>query len=161
MSTHVQTKPERSQLRILLVDDHELVRSAIKGTMQLRDGFDVVGEASTADEALELAPDLAPDILVMDIDMPGMICFDAVRKLRKPLPDMRVIFLSAYDSGTEENDELCNNIPGPQCGGDGFDEADGEGYVVPHAGLHGEAELERKLYSWGDPVAMVTIRMMR
>lgn len=73
----------------------------------------------------------------------------------------QVIYLSAYDAGTEENDESCDNIPGPQCGGEGFNEADGEGFVVPHAGIHGEAELKGKLYSWGDPVAMVTIRVSK
>ncbi len=71
----------------------------------------------------------------------------------------QVIMLRAYDAGTEANDETCGNIPGPQCGGEGYNAAGGEGYVVPHAGIHGEAELQRQLYSWGDPVAMVTIRV--
>ncbi len=70
----------------------------------------------------------------------------------------RIIDLRAYDSGTELNDEVCTNIPGPQCAGAGFDEADGEGHVAPHAGIHGEGELSRRTYNWGNPVARITIR---
>jgi hypothetical protein len=69
-------------------------------------------------------------------------------------------YLNAYDAGTEENDELCASIPGPQCGGEGFNEEAGEGFVAPHAGLHGEGELSRQAYGWGDPVAKVTIRVV-
>lgn len=72
-----------------------------------------------------------------------------------------VFRLSAYDAGSEANDELCANIPGPQCGGEGFNPEDGEGYVAPHAGIHGEAELTRRAYSWGEPVAIVTVRIVR
>lgn len=82
--------------RVLLVDDHELVRSAVKRAVQARTGFEVVGEAADAGGALELALQVRPDILLMDIDMPGMICFDAVCRMLTQLPDLRVIFLSAY-----------------------------------------------------------------
>lgn len=67
-------------------------------------------------------------------------------------------FLNAYDAGTELNDETCASIPGPICGGEGFNAVGGEGFVVPHAGIHGEGELSRRAYNWGDPVAKVTVR---
>lgn len=82
--------------KILLVDDHELVRSAVKGMLDRDDAFEVVGEAGSADEALTVVGDLAPDIVVMDIDMPGMICFGAVAQMRTSLPDLKVVFLSAF-----------------------------------------------------------------
>lgn len=82
--------------RILLVDDHELVRAALAGALRRQKGFEVVAQASSADEALLAAARCKPDILVMDIDMPGMICFDAVAKMRPALPGLRVIFLSAF-----------------------------------------------------------------
>ncbi len=82
--------------RILLVDDHELVRSALREMLDRDEKFEVVGEASNAGEALATADHCAPDILVMDIDMPGMICFDAVKQMRLKLPDLAVIFLSAF-----------------------------------------------------------------
>ncbi len=82
--------------KIMLVDDHELVRSAIKAMLDRDAAFDVVGEASSADEALEVLASAKPEILVMDIDMPGMICFTAVQEMRRKLPDLSVIFLSAF-----------------------------------------------------------------
>ena len=68
-------------------------------------------------------------------------------------------YLRAHDAGTEINDELCASIPGPQCGGDGFNEEGGEGFVTPHPGIHGEAELGRMAYDWSDPVARVTVHV--
>jgi hypothetical protein len=70
-------------------------------------------------------------------------------------------YLHAYDAGTEENDEMCVHIPGPQCGGEGYNAEAGEGFVVPHAGIHGEGELSRRAYGWGAPVAKVTVREVR
>ena len=82
--------------RILLVDDHELVRSALREMLDRDASFEVVGEAANAGQAIELASTCAPDILIMDIDMPGMICFDAVKQMRSKLPELAVIFLSAF-----------------------------------------------------------------
>ncbi len=67
-------------------------------------------------------------------------------------------YLSPYDAGTEVNDEVCTSIPGPQCGGEGFNAEGGEGFVAPHAGIHGEGELSRMAYDWGEPVARVSVR---
>jgi len=97
-SLHPHTPSSRmtDSQKILLVDDHELVRSALKGMLDRDDAFEVVGEASSADEALVVVGEFAPDIVVMDIDMPGMICFGAVAQMRATLPDLKVIFLSAF-----------------------------------------------------------------
>ncbi|HKJ17659.1 MAG TPA: spondin domain-containing protein [Xanthomonadales bacterium] len=64
----------------------------------------------------------------------------------------------AYDSGTEENDELCANIPGPVCGGEGFGLDDGEGYVYISQGMQGVGDLEADTYDWRNPVAYIQIR---
>ena len=82
--------------RILLVDDHELVRSALRGMLDRDVAFEVVGEAANAEEALELAVTCKPDILVIDIDMPGMICFDAAERISRMRNAARVVFLSAF-----------------------------------------------------------------
>ena len=73
------------------------------------------------------------------------------------------IFLSAYDAGTEMNDEDCANIPGPlSCGGgEGYNPDPGEGFVYPHPGTHGENGISAEEFSWADPVAMVTIRVVK
>jgi DNA-binding NarL/FixJ family response regulator len=82
------------QLRIMLVDDHALVRSAIRQALEAPD-VTVVGEARSAEEALELAPRLRPDVLLLDIDLPGLSGIEAVRELAPRLPDTRVIMLTA------------------------------------------------------------------
>jgi DNA-binding NarL/FixJ family response regulator len=80
-------------LRIMLVDDHALVRSAIRQALEAPDVI-VVGEASSAEEALELAPRLRPDVLLLDIDLPGLSGIEAVRELAPRLPDTRVVMLT-------------------------------------------------------------------
>ena len=73
-----------------------------------------------------------------------------------------VYFLRAYDGGTETNDENCNNIPGPHCGGVPFSPEDtGEGYVYPSPGIHGEGDLSRQTYNWGGAVAKVVIEAIK
>ena len=72
-------------------------------------------------------------------------------------------FLSAYDAGTEFNDEDCANIPGPlPCGGgEGYNMDPGEGFVYPHPGTHGDGGFSAEDFSWADPVAMVTTRIVK
>jgi DNA-binding NarL/FixJ family response regulator len=82
------------RLRIMLVDDHALVRSAIRQALEADDVI-VVGEASTAEEALEAAPRLRPDVLLMDIDLPGLSGIEAVRELAPRLPDTYIVMLTA------------------------------------------------------------------
>ena len=80
-------------MRILLVDDHALVHSAIRQALEAPD-IEVVGEARTAEEALEMAPRLRPDLLLLDIDLPGMSGIEAVRELAPRLPDTRIVMLT-------------------------------------------------------------------
>ena len=63
----------------------------------------------------------------------------------------------AYDAGSEYNDELCANIPGPVCGGAGLSEEDGEGFVHISSGIHGIGDLQPASYDWRNPVARVTV----
>ena len=80
-------------LRVLLVDDHALVRSAIRQALQAPD-IEVVGEAGTAEEALAVAPSLRPDIMLLDIDLPGLNGIEAVRELAPRLPATRIVMLT-------------------------------------------------------------------
>src|SRR5213596_1336095 len=84
------------QLRILLVDDHEVVRLGLKALIGRQPEFDVVGEAGTADEAVEKARVQKPDVIVMDIRLPGKSGIDATREVRKILPDTKVIVLTSF-----------------------------------------------------------------
>lgn len=93
---------DEAPLRVLLVDDHALVRSAIRQALTT-DDVEVVGEAGTAEEALELAPRLRPDVLLLDIDLPGLNGIEAVRELVPRLPGTKVVMLTA---STERRDLL-------------------------------------------------------
>ena len=80
-------------LRVMLVDDHALVRSAIRQALQAPD-IEVVGEASSAEEALTMAPVLRPDLLLLDIDMPGLSGIETVRELAPRLPATKIVMLT-------------------------------------------------------------------
>jgi DNA-binding NarL/FixJ family response regulator len=86
--------------RILLVDDHPLTRSALSGLLT-QHGFDVVGEAEDGGAAVERASELGPDLILLDLSMPGVDGLTALPLLREAAPDCEVVVLTA--SGTEEN----------------------------------------------------------
>jgi DNA-binding NarL/FixJ family response regulator len=86
--------------RILLVDDHPLTRSALAGLLS-QHGFDVVGEASDGEEAIEAAVRLQPDLILLDLSMPGLDGLSALPRLREAASECEVVVLTA--SGTEEN----------------------------------------------------------
>jgi DNA-binding NarL/FixJ family response regulator len=85
------------RLTVLLVDDHALVRSAVRQALDAPD-IEVVGEASTADEALLLAPQLQPDILLLDINLPGTDGLRLLRELVPRLPNTRIVMLTVSSS---------------------------------------------------------------
>ena len=86
--------------RILLVDDHPLTRSALSGLL-MQHGFDVVGEAEDGQQAVTRATDLQPDLILLDLSMPGVDGLTALPRLRDAAPSCEVVVLTA--SGTEEN----------------------------------------------------------
>jgi DNA-binding NarL/FixJ family response regulator len=90
------SKGMKSPIRVLIVDDHELVRAALRERLQREPKLEVVGEAATAEEAVDEVARLRPDIVLMDIDMPGMTSFSAAEQIHRIRPDTRIIFLSAY-----------------------------------------------------------------
>jgi DNA-binding NarL/FixJ family response regulator len=86
--------------RILLVDDHPLTRSALAGLLQ-QHGFDVVGEAADGESAIERAGELQPDLILLDLSMPGLDGLSALPRLREAAPACEVVVLTA--SGEETN----------------------------------------------------------
>lgn len=83
--------------RVLLVDDHALFRDGMSRLFSYEDDFEVVGEASSGEEALELARALIPDLVLMDIDMPGMGGLEAIRTLARELPIVTVVALTVHE----------------------------------------------------------------
>ena len=84
-------------IRVLIVDDHTLVRDGIRALLALAPDIEVVGEAANGREALEQIKHLAPDVVLMDLAMPIMSGLDAIRKIRKEFPPIKVLALTQYD----------------------------------------------------------------
>ena len=82
--------------RLLLVDDHEVVRLGLKSLLERHPQFDVVGEASTAREAIELINHLQPDVVMMDVRLPGMSGIEACEEITRRFPNTKVIILTSY-----------------------------------------------------------------
>jgi len=83
-------------IRVLLVDDHELVRTGIRRILDSDSEIDIVGEATSGEEALEKIKELKPDLVLMDVNMPGIGGIEATRKTRRLYPDTRVIALTVH-----------------------------------------------------------------
>jgi len=71
------------------------------------------------------------------------------------------VYSPVYDSGTEINDELCVNMPGPFCGGEGFNEAGGEGFVHINVGMHDVGDLASSQFDWRNPAAKIVVKRIR
>jgi len=81
----------------LLVDDHTLFRDGIRRLLQSEPGFEIVGEAGNAERALALVRELHPDVVLMDIGMPGLSSFEAARLIRAESPETHVLLLTMYE----------------------------------------------------------------
>ena len=84
-------------IKVLLVDDHELVRMGIKRLLQDVQGLKVIGEATSGEEAVLMAKDLVPDVVVMDVHMPGIGGLEATRKMIRHNPDIKILALTIYE----------------------------------------------------------------
>jgi len=85
------------KIRVLIVDDHTLVRDGIKALLALATDIEVVGEAANGMEALEKVKELAPDVVLMDLAMPIMGGLEATRRIRKEFTGTKVLALTQYD----------------------------------------------------------------
>jgi DNA-binding NarL/FixJ family response regulator len=92
----VNTKPAK-RIRVVLVDNHPIFRAGIREALKKLPGVDVVGEASDGREAVELVKSVHPDMVFMDISMPGLNGLEATDRIVKSHPEVRVIILSRVD----------------------------------------------------------------
>jgi two-component system response regulator NreC len=102
-------------IRTLLTDDHTLFRQGIKTLLSAEPDLEVVGEAANAGDAVTQAAELRPDVVLMDVSMPGLSSFEATRQIRKGRPETKVLFLTMYD----DDDYLAECM-----------EADASGYLL-------------------------------
>lgn len=93
----VEMHSRREPQRVLLVDDHALFREGLAGLFAYEEDFEVVGEAATGEEALAAARELMPDLILMDIDLPGMDGIEATRRLLAEMPYAKVVMLTVHD----------------------------------------------------------------
>jgi DNA-binding NarL/FixJ family response regulator len=107
MSDPVQDEPilALESLRVLLVDDHDLFRTGLRNLLE-EQGVQVVGEAAAGAEALKLTRELAPDVIVMDLNMPGMSGVEATRHITAVAPLTRVLVLTISDQDTDVMDAI-------------------------------------------------------
>ena len=85
-------------IRVLVVDDHAVVREGIRSVLERQPGFEVVGEAGDGAGALKLAKTITPDVVVLDVSMPGGSGLRTAAELRAEVPEARVLILSMYDN---------------------------------------------------------------
>lgn len=85
-------------IRLLLVDDHTLVRQGIRSLLETQDDMEVVGEASGGHEAIAMAGDLRPDVILMDLAMPDMNGMEATRQIKKQHPEIQVLALTMHST---------------------------------------------------------------
>lgn len=86
------------KIRILLVDDHPIVREGIKSALSKKKNISIVGEAATGEEAMVKARKLSPDVILMDINMPGMSGLETTRRLRKSVPDSKILAVTMHEN---------------------------------------------------------------
>jgi two-component system, NarL family, response regulator NreC len=99
--------------RILIADDHPLLRSGLRVLLGVDPGLEVVGEAGTGEETVLLAQELRPDVVLLDIGLPGASGIETVRRLKAELPALKVLFLTMH----EEEGMLLEAL---NAGGDGY-----------------------------------------
>ena len=133
--------PAAQPCTVVLADDHELVRTALRGLCERMAGLTVVGEAGNGNALLALIRRLQPDLVITDLVMPELNGLDAIRRIHAEFPDMRLMVLSAYDNAEYVRDVMASGALGyvtKDCLSGELSAAiqqvrSGQPYVSPHA----------------------------
>jgi DNA-binding NarL/FixJ family response regulator len=128
---HVCVGSRMTNLKILVVDDHDIIRRGLKDLLTAKTGWEVCGEAKTGKEAVTLAEQLKPDIIVMDISMPDLNGLEAARRIHKTLPKTGILILTMHFS-----DQLVREVV----------EAGARGYIL-------KSDADRELVAAVDSIA--------
>lgn len=123
-----------AELRVLLADDHAVVREGLKALIQAEPGLELVGEAADGETAYQEALRLRPDVVVMDVSMPVVSGVEATQRLKQECPEIRVVALTAYEDGAYVRRLL---------------DAGAAGYVLKRAATHVLIEAIRTVTSGG------------
>lgn len=101
------------KIGVLIVDDHKIVRQGIISFLEVQDQLEVKGEAANGEEAVKAVQELKPDVVLMDLVMPGMDGIEAIRQIKRSIPNTRIIVLTSF----AENDKVFAAI---EAGVDGY-----------------------------------------
>lgn len=101
-----------NDLKIMLVEDHEIVRQGLRALLEAESGMQVIGETGDGLEALRLVTQLQPDVLVLDLSLPGLHGLEVVRAVRKQAPQTRVVILSMHATEAHVLQALRNGADG-------------------------------------------------
>lgn len=114
------------KIRVLIADDHPIVRSGIRTELSRHDDFEIAGEAVTTDEVIEKVDASSVDAIILDLNMPGTKAMDVIKRLRKTHPKIKILVLTAHgDKGTA--------LGVLRAGADGYVLKDEDPYVIPDA----------------------------
>ena len=97
-SRFLSQQANKPMLRILIADDHEMIRQGLRRTLEQREEWQVCGEAATGREAVELAKNLVPNIVILDLTMPELNGLEATRQIKKMLPNAEILIFSIHES---------------------------------------------------------------
>ena len=101
-----------AMIKVLLVDDHELVRTGIQSLLAGQDDINVIGEAGTGEEAIKLVDSLRPDVVLMDINMPGIGGMEASHKINQKNQNVKIIILTVLNDGPVPQQMLNDGVQG-------------------------------------------------
>ena len=97
---------ESARIQVMIVDDHPVVRNGIRFSLRAFNDIEVVGEASTGQESIDLCTQVQPNVVLMDLVMPGINGVETTRALRQAFPQMQVLALTSFQEGTLVQDAL-------------------------------------------------------
>jgi two-component system NarL family response regulator len=136
-----------TSIRLLIVDNHTLFRQGLVSLLQSEPGYEVIGEASSGEEALHMVPELNPDVVLMDVKMPGIGGVEATRRLTEANPQSRVLMLTV----SEEEEILLAAI-----------QSGARGYILKNADAGELLEAIRRVYAGEAMLSpMMTLRLLQ
>ena len=121
-------------VKILIADDHEIVRQGIRRVLEAKPEWEICGEAANGQEAVRMARELTPDIIIMDVTMPVMTGFQAADEISRLPLSSRVLFFTMHDTGT-----IANSVR----------KSGGQGYVVKNRAAQDLVEALERLLQGG------------
>jgi DNA-binding NarL/FixJ family response regulator len=155
MQTPLSATPtSEKQISILVVDNHGLIRDTVSGMLSRERDIKVLGVAENADEAIRKVLDLRPELVLMDIDMPGISCFDAIQIIHSRVPGTKFILVTAYANDEYLDQALRVKVNGFVLKSDGLGALAEAVRRVASGHMHFSPEVMARLVVKGDEIAL-------